>query len=237
MPVRNVREMLRKWEELPDYMRTEAVRPYYDLLRKRRGALLLKRAFDIVTASLMLAVLSPLLIVISFAIICDSKGGVFFRQERVTQYGRKFKIFKFRTMVADAEKLGTQITVKDDKRVTGIGKTLRKYRLDEIPQLINIIAGDMSFVGTRPEVEKYVNRYSSEMYATLLLPAGVTSEASIMYKDEEKLLAVKESVDDVYVSKVLPGKMEYNLGSLRDFSFSKEILTMTRTLFAVVKEG
>ncbi|EHL65510.1 sugar transferase [Synergistes sp. 3_1_syn1] len=237
MPVRNVREMLRKWEELPDYMRTEAVRPYYDLLRKRKGALLLKRAFDIVTASLMLAVLSPLLIVISFAIICDSKGGVFFRQERVTQYGRKFKIFKFRTMVADAEKLGTQITVKDDKRVTGIGKTLRKYRLDEIPQLINIIAGDMSFVGTRPEVEKYVNRYSSEMYATLLLPAGVTSEASIMYKDEEKLLAVKESVDDVYVSKVLPGKMEYNLGSLRDFSFSKEILTMTRTLFAVVKEG
>ncbi|WP_039918403.1 sugar transferase [Cloacibacillus evryensis] len=229
--------MLRKWEELPDYMRTEAVRPYYDLLRKRKGALLLKRAFDIVTASLMLAVLSPLLIVISFAIICDSKGGVFFRQERVTQYGRKFKIFKFRTMVADAEKLGTQITVKDDKRVTGIGKTLRKYRLDEIPQLINIIAGDMSFVGTRPEVEKYVNRYSSEMYATLLLPAGVTSEASIMYKDEEKLLAVKESVDDVYVSKVLPGKMEYNLGSLRDFSFSKEILTMTRTLFAVVKEG
>nr|WP_198006170.1 sugar transferase [Cloacibacillus evryensis] len=235
--MRNVREMLRKWEELPDYMRTEAVRPYYDLLRKRKGALLLKRAFDIVTASLMLAVLSPLLIVISFAIICDSKGGVFFRQERVTQYGRKFKIFKFRTMVADAEKLGTQITVKDDKRVTGIGKTLRKYRLDEIPQLINIIAGDMSFVGTRPEVEKYVNRYSSEMYATLLLPAGVTSEASIMYKDEEKLLAVKESVDDVYVSKVLPGKMEYNLGSLRDFSFSKEILTMTRTLFAVVKEG
>ena len=234
MPVRNVREMLRKWEELPDYMRTEAVRPYYDLLRKRKGALLLKRAFDIVTASLMLAVLSPLLIVISFAIICDSKGGVFFRQERVTQYGRKFKIFKFRTMVADAEKLGTQITVKDDKRVTRIGKALRKYRLDELPQLINIIAGDMSFVGTRPEVEKYVNRYSSEMYATLLLPAGVTSEASIMYKDEEKLLAVKESVDDVYVSKVLPGKMEYNLGSLKMFSFCKEIQTMAKTILAIV---
>ena len=233
MPVRNVREMLRKWEELPDYMRTEAVRPYYDLLRKRKGALLLKRAFDIVTASLMLAVLSPLLIVISFAIICDSKGGVFFRQERVTQYGRKFKIFKFRTMVADAEKLGTQITVKDDKRVTGIGKTLRKYRLDEIPQLINIIAGDMSFVGTRPEVEKYVNRYSSEMYATLLLPAGVTSEASIMYKDEEKLLAVKESVDDVYVSKVLPGKMEYNLQIITKFCFLYEIKIIAQTVLVI----
>ncbi|MCQ4764480.1 sugar transferase [Cloacibacillus evryensis] len=236
MPVRNVREMLRKWEELPDYMRTEAVRPYYDLLRKRRGALLLKRAFDIVTASLMLAVLSPLLIVISFAIICDSKGGVFFRQERVTQYGRKFKIFKFRTMVADAEKLGTQITVKDDKRVTRIGKALRKYRLDELPQLINIIAGDMSFVGTRPEVEKYVSRYNDEMYATLLLPAGVTSEASIMYKDEEKLLATKDSVDDVYVSKVLPGKMEYNLGSLRGFSFFTEIFTMLKTVISTLKE-
>lgn len=194
----------------------------------------MKRAFDIVTASLMLIFLSPVILVIAIAIILDSKGSVFFRQERVTQYGRKFRIYKFRTMVANADKLGAQVTVKDDKRVTAIGKILRKYRLDELPQLINIIAGDMSFVGTRPEVEKYVRSYNDEMYATLLLPAGVTSETSIMYKDEEKLLSKAESADEVYISKVLPGKMEYNLRSLKNFSLGKEISTMARTILAIV---
>lgn len=227
--------MLKEWEELPECMRTEAVRPYYDLLRKKKCALLFKRIFDIVIASLMVITLSPLLLVISLAIVCDSKGDVFFRQERITQYGRKFQIFKFRTMVPNANKLGTQITVKNDKRITKIGHKLRKYRLDELPQLINIIKGEMSFVGTRPEVEQYVIRYNDEMYATLLLPAGVTSEASIMYKDEEKLLAAKDSADDVYISEVLPGKMAYNLGSLRNFSFRKEIATMARTITEVVK--
>ncbi len=227
-------KILKEWEELPDCMRTEAVRPYYETLKKKRASLLLKRAFDIVTASLMLIFLSPVILVIAIAIILDSKGSVFFRQERVTQYGRKFRIYKFRTMVANADKLGAQVTVKDDKRVTAIGKILRKYRLDELPQLINIIAGDMSFVGTRPEVEKYVRSYNDEMYATLLLPAGVTSETSIMYKDEEKLLSKAESADEVYISKVLPGKMEYNLRSLKNFSLGKEISTMARTILAIV---
>ncbi|MEG1913180.1 MAG: sugar transferase [Cloacibacillus sp.] len=226
--------MLKEWEELPDCMRTEAVRPYYETLKKKRAALLLKRVFDVVTAILMLAVLSPLLLAISLAIILDSNGGVFFRQERITQYGEKFKIFKFRTMIANADKLGAQVTVKDDARVTKIGRTLRKYRLDELPQLLNIIAGDMSFVGTRPEVEKYVRQYNDEMYATLLLPAGVTSETSIMYKDEEKLLARAESADEAYISKVLPEKMEYNLKSLRNFSLQSEISTMAKTVLAVV---
>ena len=226
--------MLKEWEELPDCMRTEAVRPYYEALKKKRAALLLKRTFDVVTASLMLAVLSPLFIAISLAIILDSNGGVFFRQERITQYGKKFKIFKFRTMIANADKLGAQVTVKDDARVTKIGRTLRKYRLDELPQLLNIIAGDMSFVGTRPEVEKYVRQYNDEMYATLLLPAGVTSETSIMYKDEEKLLARAEFADEAYISKVLPEKMKYNLKSLRNFSLQAEISTMAKTVLAVV---
>lgn len=229
-------KILKEWEELPDCMRTEAVRPYYEALKKKRASLLLKRAFDIVTASLMLIFLSPAILVIAIAIILDSKGSVFFRQERVTQYGRKFRIYKFRTMVANANKLGAQVTVKDDKRVTAIGKILRKYRLDELPQLINIITGDMSFVGTRPEVEKYVRSYNDEMYATLLLPAGVTSETSIMYKDEEKLLAKAESADEVYISEVLPGKMEYNLRSIRNFSLQTEILTMAKTVFAVAEK-
>ena len=226
--------MLKEWEELPDCMRTEAVRPYYEALKKKRAALLLKRVFDVVTASLMLAVLFPLFLAISLAIILDSNGGVFFRQERITQYGEKFKIFKFRTMIANADKLGAQVTVKDDARVTKIGRTLRKYRLDELPQLLNIIAGDMSFVGTRPEVEKYVRQYNDEMYATLLLPAGVTSETSIMYKDEEKLLSRAEFADEAYISKVLPEKMEYNLKSLRNFSLQAEISTMAKTVLAVV---
>ncbi|MEG2184654.1 MAG: sugar transferase [Cloacibacillus sp.] len=231
----SVRRMLKTWEELPDYMRTEAVRPYYDLLIAKKEALLLKRVFDIVSASLMLVILSPIILIISLAIVIDGKGGVFFRQERVTQYGKKFRIFKFRTMIANAEKLGAQVTVKNDVRVTKIGKILRKYRMDEIPQLINIIVGEMSFVGTRPEVEKYVNKYNDEMYATLLLPAGVTSETSIIYKDEEKLLATADFVDDVYISKVLPGKMKYNLNSLKNFSFYKDIQTMARTVLAMVE--
>lgn len=228
--------MLKEWEELPDCMKTEAVRPYYEALKKKRGALLLKRAFDVATASLMLAAISPLLLAISIAIILDSKGGVFFRQERVTQYGQKFRIYKFRTMVANADKLGAQVTVENDTRVTRIGKTLRKYRLDELPQLLNIIAGDMSFVGTRPEVEKYVRRYSDEMYATLLLPAGVTSETSIMYKDEEKLLAKADSADEIYISKVLPEKMKYNLKSIRNFSLHNELHTIRDTVLVMLKD-
>lgn len=229
--------MLREWDELPKYMRTEAVRPYYEHLKKRRMSLRLKRVFDFTVSFAMLLVLSPAFLVISVLIALDSRGGVFFRQERITQYGRKFRIFKFRTMVSDAEKLGAQVTVSNDMRVTRIGRTLRKYRLDEIPQLLNIILGDMSFVGTRPEVARYVKRYSPEMYATLLLPAGVTSEASILYKDEERLLEAADDVDDVYVNEVLPGKMKYNLEGIRKFGFFRELALMIRTVIAVSGKG
>lgn len=227
--------MLRAWDRLPQYMQTEEVRPYYESLKNKTLGLALKRGFDVIAASVMLVILSPVLLVISVLIAKDSKGGVFYRQERVTQYGRVFRIFKFRTMVANADKIGTQVTVSNDSRITKIGEKLRKYRLDELPQLINIILGDMTLVGTRPESTHYVEKYTPEMYATLLLPAGVTSEASIRYKDEAELLDKAEDVDRVYVEEVLPEKMKYNLESLKNFSCIRELGTMIKTVLAVVR--
>lgn len=227
--------MLREWEKLPKFMQTEEVRPYYDSLRKKKISLALKRGFDIFAACVMFVVFSPIFLAISIMIVRDSEGGVFYRQERVTQYGRKFKIFKFRTMVTNADKLGTQVTVSNDSRVTKVGKKLRKYRLDELPQVINVILGDMTLVGTRPESLYYVKKYTPEMFATLLLPAGVTSEASIKYKDEAELLDQADDVDKVYVEKVLPEKMKYNLESIKQFSFLQDMGTMIKTVFAVIR--
>ena len=171
--------MLRKWEDLPQEMRTEEVRPYYDLLRKKQGSLLCKRLFDILASLVLLVLLSPVFLVLAIAIKLDSRGPVFYRQVRVTQYGREFRIFKFRTMVQNADHIGSQVTVSGDSRITRVGKVIRSCRLDEVGQLLNVLGGSMSFVGTRPEVPKYVARYTPEMMATLLLPAGVTSAASL----------------------------------------------------------
>lgn len=226
--------MLKNWNELPEYMRTDEVRPYYDLLQRKKLSLFFKRVFDIVVSLIMIILCSPILLIISILIVKDSKGGVFYRQERVTQYGRVFRIFKFRTMVQNADQIGTQVTVSNDSRITKIGSKLRNCRLDELPQLFNIFLGDMTFVGTRPESVHYVKSYTNEMYATLLLPAGVTSEASIEYKDEADLLDQADDVDSVYINEVLPEKMKYNLNSIKEFSFFKEIATMFRTVFAVL---
>lgn len=226
--------MLRKWETLPAFMRTDDVRPYYECLKKHQTALWMKHLFDTMMSSLMLIILLPVFGVLAAWIKTDSRGPVFYRQKRVTQYGRVFRIYKFRTMVVDADKLGSLVTVGEDPRITKTGYFLRKYRLDELPQLINIWKGDMSFVGTRPEVPSYVKEYTKEMYATLLLPAGVTSEASIRYKDEAKLLNGAVNVDRVYVEEVLLGKMKYNLDSIKNFSFFGDIATMFRTIFAVM---
>ncbi len=227
--------ILKKWEELPASMQTEAVKPYYDALKQKTFSLIMKRLFDIVVSLFLLILLSPVLLVISIMIKADSKGPVMFRQVRVTQYGKTFRIFKFRTMVTNAEQLGSQVTVDGDSRITKMGHRLRKCRLDELPQLLNILRGEMSFVGTRPEVEKYVAHYTPEMMATLLLPAGVTSTASIEYKDEDELLADAESPDDVYVENILPQKMKYNLDSIAHFSFCGDFKTMIRTVTAVIK--
>lgn len=226
--------MLKPWDQLPDYMRTDAVRPYYDVLKKRQGSLLLKRIFDFLAALILLLIIWPILIIIAIAVRLDSPGPAFFRQVRVTTYGRKFRMWKYRTMVANADKMGPQVTTNNDMRVTRIGKILRGVRLDELPQLINILLGDMSFVGTRPEVVKYVDAYLPEYYATLLTPAGVTSEASIRYKDEYILLSEAENVDRVYIEQVLPAKMIWNLNSIERFSFARELLTMIRTVLAVL---
>ena len=226
--------ILKKWEELPENLRTDAVRPYYDLLAKRRGSLALKRCFDVVVSAMMLLVLAPVFLVLAIAIKLDSPGPVFYRQVRVTQYGKEFRIFKFRSMVSDADKRGSLVTVSGASRITRVGQFVRNCRLDELCQLIDIFRGTMTFVGTRPEVPKYVAAYTPEMMATLLLPAGVTSEASILYKDEAELLDAADDVDAVYIRDVLPGKMKYNLDALKNFSFFSDIATMFRTVFAVL---
>lgn len=224
----------RKWEDLPKGMQCEEVREYYDILNKKQFSMKCKRAFDVVTASVMLFVLSPVFVVLAVAIKLDSPGPVFYKQERITQYGKKFRIYKFRTMVNNSDKVGAAVTVGNDSRITRVGAKIRDYRLDEIGQLINVLKGEMSFVGTRPEVMKYVKCYTPEMRATLLLPAGITSEASIRYKDESRLLNAADDVDKVYVEQVLPGKMKWNLESIRRFRFLREVLTMFRTVAAVM---
>ena len=191
--------------------------------------------FDLILSCVLIVLLSPVMLILAVAIKLDSRGTVMFRQVRVTQYGKEFRIFKFRTMVQNAQQLGTQVTVKGDNRITRMGHLLRKCRLDELPQLFNILLGEMSFVGTRPEVPKYVSRYTPEMMATLLLPAGVTSQASIQYKDEDRLLENAQDADKTYVEQVLPGKMEYNLKSILEFSIWKDFKTMIDTVVAVVR--
>lgn len=227
--------VLKDWDKLPDFMRTEAVRPYWEILWKRRRQLRLKRCFDVVVSFVMLVILFIPMFIISIAVKLDTKGPVLYRQIRITQYGRKFKINKFRTMYVRGNcRSSSSVTVANDKRVTKVGAVLRKYRLDEFPQLINVLTGDMSFVGTRPEVPKYVDRYLPKYHATLLLPAGITSECSIRYKDENRLLDEASDVDRVYVEEVLPGKMKYNLQGVKKFSFIGEIVIMFRTVFTML---
>ena len=226
--------MLRKWEELPDFMRNEEVRPYYEVLQKKKFSLIFKRAMDLLGGLILLIILGIPMAIITVLIKLDSPGPVFYRQERVTTYGKRFRIHKFRTMVANADKIGTAVTVGNDSRITKIGAKLRGCRLDELPQVLDLISGNMSFVGTRPEAVKYVEKYKPEYFATLLLPAGITSEASIRYKDEAELLNAADDVDRVYVEEVLPGKMKYNLESINKFSFFGDIAMMLRTVFAVL---
>jgi len=223
--------LVKEWNELPDYMQVEEVRPYYEILRKKKGQLVLKRIFDICVSLVLIVLLSPIIIFFSIWIKLDSKGPVFYRQERITQYGKVFRIFKFRTMVNNADKIGNLVTSKNDSRITKVGEKIRKYRIDEIPQLFNVLIGDMSFVGTRPEVKKYVDQYTPEMYATLLLPAGITSESSIRYKDEDKLLDIATDIDKVYVEKILVDKMKFNLESINNYSFLEEIIYVFLTIF------
>lgn len=232
--------MLRKWSELPEDMRNDSVREYYEILSKKKSALRVKRMADVFLVLIFIILLSPVMFLIACWIKLDSKGPVFYRQERITQYGRKYRIFKFRTMITSADKKGPLVTEKGDSRITRVGKKLRKLRLDEIPQLFNILTGDMTFVGTRPEVQKYVDCYTDEMKATLLLPAGITSSTSIVYKDEDDVIESylqkgMTDVDEIYMNKILPEKMKYNLEYIRTFGFISDLKIMLRTALAVVK--
>lgn len=226
--------MLRKWEDLPEFMKTPEVRPYWEILWKKRGQLVLKRIFDLFVGIVFFIVLAIPMAIIAVWIKLDSEGPVFYRQERITTYGKHFRIHKFRTMVSNADKIGTAVTVGNDSRITRVGAKLRRVRLDELPQVFDVIAGTMSFVGTRPEAVKYVEKYEDRYNATLLMPAGITNEASIRYKDEDKLLDAADDVDKVYVEQVLPGKMKWNLRSIEKFSFWGEIKVMFMTVFAVL---
>ena len=223
------------FDRLPDRMKNEAVRKYCEKLKRKKLSLVLKRLLDVFVSLVLTVILSPILVLISLIVVIDSKGPVFYRQERITKNMKTFMIFKFRTMVDKADRICPLVTTDNDSRITRVGRILRKVRLDELPQLFNILAGDMTLVGTRPEVKKYVDRYTDEMMATLLLPAGVTSTASIMYKDESELLDKADDPDRVYVEKILPEKMKYNLEYLDSFSFVKDIGILISTVVAVLR--
>ena len=227
--------MLLKWECMPEFLKNEEVKKYYDILTKKKGSLFFKRIIDVFFSLLLLIILSPILIITAIIVKVTSEGPIFYKQDRVTSYGQTFKIIKFRSMVVNADKIGTLVTVKGDKRLTKIGKFLRKTRLDETPQLINILMGQMSFVGTRPEVSHYVQNYSNEMLATLLMPAGVTSLASIKFKNEEQLLNSAKDVDTVYINEILPQKMKYNLEYIKNFNVIYDVKLMIQTVLEVIK--
>lgn len=225
--------LIKKWEKLPKELQIEEVRPYWEKLRKKNLSLFWKRVFDIFVSGMCLLILLPFFLILSLAIVIDSRGGVFYRQERVTQYGKHFRIFKFRSMVSGADKKGTLVTVNNDARVTRVGKFIRKFKIDEISQLIDIFRGTMTFIGTRPEVPKYVNQYQPEYLATLLLPAGVSSMASIMFKDENEMLEKAENTEETYINEILPIKMKWNLSDLKKYGFWRDIKLCFMTIFAV----
>ena len=251
--------ILKKWDDIPNTIKNKSTYEYYKILEKKKITLLFKRVFDIIFSLMLLIILLPLFIILAIYIKIDSKGPVFYIQERVTKYDKTFRIFKFRTMVYNADKIGSLVTVNNDLRITKIGKFIRKCRLDEIPQLINIITGDMSFVGTRPEVRKYVDSYTDEMKATLLMPAGVTSLASIKFKDEDEILNryvqetkekvfvvsgnsfnekkqidKKQAIDDAYINEIIPQKMKYNLKYIETFSIINDLRICINTVIGVL---
>ncbi len=223
----------RSFEKLPPELQNDSVRTYYDILAKKRASIFFKRLTDILIALIMLVILLIPMAVISVIVKLTSKGPVFYRQERVTTYNKHFMILKFRTMTVGADKAGALVTSANDSRVTKVGAKLRKFRLDELPQIFHVLSGKMSFVGTRPEVPRFVDRYTPEMTATLLMPAGITSLASIRYKDEDEIIGSisdPDEVDRVYMEKILPEKMKYNLEYLSEFSFFGDIRLMFSTI-------
>ena len=204
------------------------------LMRKKRVALFFKRAFDLFASGLGLCVLILPFLILAFLIRVSSEGPVFFRQVRVGKGGKEFRIFKFRTMVADAEKRGLQITVGQDARITGIGKFLRKTKLDELPQLINVFFGQMSFVGPRPEVPKYVNLYDAYQRNILRIRPGITELASIVYRNESEVLEKSENPEETYIHEIMPEKIRLNLQYMQKMNVFYDVYLILKTFFAII---
>jgi lipopolysaccharide/colanic/teichoic acid biosynthesis glycosyltransferase len=222
------------YQALPDSMKNEYTKEYWNLLRSKRLPLFAKRLFDIAVSFVILAVLSPFFLILAVIIKLDSKGPVFYRQVRVGRYNQDFKIFKFRTMVQDADRIGLELTVGEDPRITRVGRFIRKCRLDEFSQLLNVLSGSMSLVGPRPEVRKYVEAYTPEFMATLLIRPGITATSSIAFKDEDKLLNSGGDPEQIYVEQILPPKMSYNLEYMKRISLLSDIKIMFQTVAAVL---
>ena len=225
--------MIPRWENFPDSMKNECTLKYYNSISSKKISLIVKRFFDVICSLIFLIILFPVMILFSMLIKLESiNEPIFFKQKRITQYGKEFYIIKFRTMKSKSD-ISSSITYDNDPRVTKIGKILRKFRIDEFPQLINVFMGQMSFVGTRPEVQEYVDFYDNEMRSTLILPAGITSIASIKFKDEEKLLRDSKDVQKTYVENILPKKMVYNIEYIKQFNFLLDIKIMILTFCKV----
>lgn len=230
---------MKKWNALPDFLKVKEVEAYYVKIKRKGFSRFIKRAFDLFVAFVFFLILCVPMLIIGFLVKVTSRGPVFYRQKRIGIYGKTFGIFKFRTMIKDADKVGNLITSKNDSRITGFGKFLRKTKLDEIPQILNILAGDMSFVGTRPEVSKYVDMYTPEMRATLLMRPGVTSTASIKYRDENDMIPSDNALseDETYMSLIVPKKMKYNLEYLTKFNLFLDMGIMFKTFFSMFKRN
>ena len=206
-----------------------------DVLARRKPQLIVKRAMDIVLSACALAILWPLLLLIALAIWIDDPGPVFYRQVRVGRNGKTFRIFKFRSMVMDADKKGLAITVGRDSRITRVGAVLRKTKLDELAQLLNVLFGQMSFVGPRPEVPKYVELYTPYQRQVLLVRPGITDYASIAYRNENDLLAGAPNPETMYIEQIMPDKIELNMKYLREISPLADIRLILKTIVAVIK--
>ena len=206
------------------------------VLQRRRPQLAAKRAMDIVISAAALCVLWPVLLLIALAIVVDDPGPVFYRQVRVGRGGKPFRIFKFRTMVVDADKKGLSITVGRDSRITRVGAFLRKTKLDELAQLLNVLCGQMSFVGPRPEVPRYVELYTPYQRQVLLVRPGITDYASIAYRNENDLLAGADDPERMYIETIMPDKIELNMKYLREISPLTDVRLILRTVLAVIAD-
>ena len=230
---------MRTEHQMPEFMKNHYTLEAIKVLQQKKGTLIFKRLFDICLSLILLVLLSPVFLVLAICIKLEDGGPIFYRQQRITTYGRVFRIFKFRTMILNADKMGPLVTQDNDSRITKIGKKIRDFRLDEIAQLINVLIGDMTFVGTRPEVQKYVDAYSKEMMVTLLLPAGITSKSSIEFRNEadkiSKWMDQGLTADEAYIQKILPEKMRYNIDYISELSIAQDIKVMLQTVFAVLR--